>query len=239
MLSSINSDHSFKLFQQVKKTPAGLTVGHETLLRTGRGSQWTLPADFIQSAECSGSIVAIGAWAIREAARLSDAHPEMGAMAVNISPAQIASTGWAGLIDLFAQAINDNGGARLDIEITETALALEMDLASKRRLDDLGVRVHIDDYGTGFSNLSAVWKSGAHAVKIDKSLIHGLNDPRCLALVAGTIRTMTGAGIDTIAEGVETEEQANVLAEMGCGALQGFWIGRPFDVTAGKATIIG
>ena len=118
----------------------------------------------------------------------------------------------------------------LTLEITESLLIDEPDriAATLTALADLGVRLSLDDFGTGYSSLSYLSALPIHQLKIDRSFVAGLGErPECETLVTGIIHLGHGLGLEVIAEGVETAQQAQRLLGLGCHLAQGFYFGRP------------
>ena len=152
-------------------------------------------------------------------------------MSVNVSPRQLRS----GELPLqVAATLRETGlpPAQLHLELTETAvLGDELHVSALlQRLRSTGVKVWLDDFGTGFSGLSHLRRVPADGVKIDRSFISDmLRDPDDLALTTAIIAMAHSLGITVVAEGVEKEGQYEILRERGCDLAQGFWIGQPMD----------
>lgn len=150
-------------------------------------------------------------------------------ISVNVSPRQLRS---GALIDTVAECLAESGlpAARLHLELTETAVIGDEMMAASL-LDQLhrtGVKVWLDDFGTGFSGLSHLRQVPVDGVKIDKSFIADLQrDPDDLALTTAIINMAHSLGITVVAEGIEQEAQFNLLRERGCDLGQGYWFSRP------------
>jgi EAL domain-containing protein (putative c-di-GMP-specific phosphodiesterase class I) len=191
------------------------------------------PGDFIPLAEESGLIVALGAWVLRTACRqvVEWGVPDLS-LSVNVSARQVASEG---LVETVADALADSGlpPHALGLEITE-GLLLETDDATRETLaalKRLGVRLLLDDFGTGFSSLGYLRRYDLDVLKIDRAFVadlgtDGRGDSAIVAAIVGMARAL---GMDTVPEGVETEGQLARLAELGCDFAQGFHLGRPLD----------
>jgi EAL domain-containing protein (putative c-di-GMP-specific phosphodiesterase class I) len=193
------------------------------------------PAKFIPIAEQSGLIVPIGAWVAREACAAAARWRQTSAgvdltVAVNLSPRQLGSVD---LLDDISHALDEAGldPSALCLEITETALMADMRSATEtlQRLKSLGVRLAIDDFGIGYSSLMHLKKLlPVDLLKIDKSFVDGLMEHGAdRAIVAAVINLAAALGVDAIAEGVETGEQAAALRSMSCGLAQGYHFARP------------
>ncbi len=191
------------------------------------------PADFIEAAEDCGLITRIGDWVIRTTLEQARRLPDNVRVAVNISPLQVHS---ANLFPTIVNALarNEIDPARLDLEITESVLMTDTGFTLDRlhQLKQLGVRISLDDFGTGFSSLSYLRKFPFDKIKIDKSFISDLEtseDSR--AITVATLGLARSLGLRCTAEGVETEFQSRFLGEHGCDELQGYFISRaqPID----------
>ena len=204
-------------------------VGCEALLRWIHPKKGLIyPSDFIETAEDSGLITRLGDWVIRAALENAKRFPEHVRIAVNISPLQIHS---ANLFPTIVQALarNEVDPSRLDLEITESVLMTDTDFTLDRlhQLKELGVRISLDDFGTGFSSLSYLRNFPFDKIKIDKSFISDMEtseDSR--AITVATLGLAKALGLKCTAEGVETEFQSRFLSEHGCDELQGFFISR-------------
>lgn len=194
------------------------------------------PDAFISFAEESGLIKILGAWVVGESfrafAQWSAATPGLEiTLRVNVSPIQLADHS---LVPLIAAALAEHRlrGEQICVEITETVPVLDPDgvSAALHTLKKLGVRSALDDFGSGFSSLGRLRALPVDAVKIDRSLIAGLDrDVRAESLVGAVIRLAEDLGIEVIAEGVERPEEAAALVRLGCMRAQGHLFGRPVD----------
>ncbi|MGY0634345.1 putative bifunctional diguanylate cyclase/phosphodiesterase [Luteimonas sp. A478] len=210
-------------------------VGAEALLRWRHPTQGMVaPSVFIDVAEQSGLIeglgVAVLAAACKEAVGWQErAGPEGMFVSVNVSPRQLRSGDLAQQVeDVLRQT--SLPPARLHLELTETAV-LGDELRTDRplaRLREAGVKVWLDDFGTGFSGLSHLRRIPIDGVKIDRSFIADvLRDPDDLALTTAIIAMARSLGMTVVAEGVEREGQFELLRERGCDLAQGYWLGHP------------
>ena len=233
-------------YQPIYRLGDGFLVGAEALLRWNHPEQGEVsPAVFVDVAEQSGLIESIGPEVLRtacaDAVRWHRDHPRGEGLfvSVNVSPRQLRS---GELPSQVAQVLRETGlpAAQLHLELTETAVLGDEQHASAvlQRLRSTGVKVWLDDFGTGFSGLSHLRRVPADGVKIDRSFISDvLRDPDDLALTTAIIAMAHSLGITVVAEGVEKEGQYEILRERGCDLAQGFWIGRPMDAQAFEALL--
>ncbi len=233
--SAVERNELSVVFQPQVRTIDGELVGAEALLR------WTSPefgaispTEFIPLAEENGLIVELGRFVLLEACRAAARWQWSGRMAVNVSVTQMRLSDVA---ERLADALLETGfdPRRLDIEITESALAsgdpcLAQRLADIRRL---GVGIAIDDFGTGYSSLSYFSELEFDKLKIDQSFVRRLAAGAAdRAIVESTVALARQLDKVTVAEGVETEEQRAILAAMGCDVCQGWLFGRPISGAA-------
>ena len=226
------------VYQPITHASSGRMDKVEALLRWHSASLGVVGPDrFIPVAEDSGLITELGAWVLAEAcqqlARWRDSLPEL-VVSINVSARQLLDPGFIGLVE---RALSANGLAprRLELELTERVLI--GDGAQVRvalgRLRELGVSISLDDFGTGYSSLSYLTQFQINTLKIDRSFVTGMVDsPRSNALVATIVAMGHSLGLELVAEGVETADQARALEAMGCHYLQGYHISRPVDPQA-------
>jgi diguanylate cyclase len=191
------------------------------------------PARFVPLLEETGLIVPVGMWVIRQAAQdLADWRKrgiDIPRVAVNVSPMQLREkdflTAIRHILDLHTHPV-------IDIEITE-ALLMDQKGPGVRHLWELrsaGVQVAIDDFGTGYSSLQYLARLPVDVLKIDRSFIRAMSRlPTHMAIVTNIIALAQGLGFATVAEGVETEEQSNLLRALRCDEMQGYLFSRPLD----------
>jgi diguanylate cyclase (GGDEF)-like protein len=225
-------------YQPVYRLSDSKLAGAEALLRWQHPEHGTVaPSVFIDVAEQSGLIETIGPQVLRaacaDAMRWHRDFPGAGGLfvSVNVSPRQLRS---GDLAEQVGRVLADTGLAAqcLHVELTETAvIGDEVRVSSLlARLRNTGVKVWLDDFGTGFSGLSHLRRVPVDGVKIDRSFIADvLRDPDDLALTTAIIAMAHSLGITVIAEGVEKEGQFNVLRERGCDMAQGYWLGYPMN----------
>jgi len=225
------AEGQFRLaYQPLVCLASGRILGAEALLRWNRPGHGNVPPDrFIGAAEEIGLIGPLGAWVLGEACREAAAWPEPLDVAVNVSPLQFRH---AGLCEAVEAALRESGldPARLELEITESALLRHTQdiLEALQRLRSLGVRIAMDDFGTGYSSLGYLNRFGFDKIKIDRSFVQRMaHDPRAKAVIRAMMGLSQTLGIRANAEGVESDEQAELLRQEGCEEVQGYLYGRP------------
>jgi diguanylate cyclase (GGDEF)-like protein len=210
----------------------GIT-GFEALLRWTSLEHGVVPPDvFIPIAERTGLMSEIGEWVIREACREAVRWIVPLRIAVNVSPAQIHRDG---LADKIETILRETGLSpdRLEIEITETLLLKDTrsTIGTLQRIRDLGVQIAIDDFGTGYSSLATLRAFPFDKLKVDRSFIRDLGQTEdALAIVKAILGLSRGLHLPVVAEGVETETQAEILKSCGCDQLQGYLLGYPMPI---------
>lgn len=208
-------------------------IGFEALARWQHPVRGQVsPAEFIPIAEESGLIVEMGEWILRQACREAASWPKPLQVAVNLSPAQFMHGDVVGLVH---SILIETGLApgRLELEITEGVLIEDFDrgLALLRRLKGLGVRISMDDFGSGYSSLSYLQAFPFDKIKIDRAFIINLGrNPQSAAIVRAVIDLGHGLEMSIIAEGVETIDQLTFLAREGCDGVQGYLLGKPLPI---------
>ncbi|MGN6187626.1 MAG: putative bifunctional diguanylate cyclase/phosphodiesterase [Conexibacter sp.] len=234
-LRSAPEDGQLRLhYQPEVELHSGRIVGVEALLRWERDGATVMPAEFIPLAEETGLIVPLGAWVLDEALRQARAWEQDATIAqtpwtsVNLSVRQLADPE---IMNRVADALtrHEIDPSTLLLEVTESVILddVEAGLTVLTGLKQLGAGIAIDDFGTGYASLSYLRRFPASAVKIDRSFIATLGDPRTLAIVTAMIELAHALGLTAIAEGIETAEQLVVLRELGCDLGQGYWFARP------------
>jgi diguanylate cyclase (GGDEF)-like protein/PAS domain S-box-containing protein len=220
--------------------------GFEALVRWNHPRRGLcLPAEFVQVAEENGTILQIGAWVLENACKQIlewNRHRQAGhelSVNVNVSPRQINSRGF---VDLVQRTIESTGIAPgwLNLEVTEGVFLENIDDALRvlHSLKDLGVKLSVDDFGTGYSCLSYLCKLPFDTIKVDRSFIQ--EDTRSAAnqeLVRTILAMAHELGMDVVAEGIESEEQACNLNAMGCQFGQGFYFSKPVPLADTSALL--
>jgi diguanylate cyclase (GGDEF)-like protein/PAS domain S-box-containing protein len=212
-------------YQPLLELESGTEVGFEALLRWNHPEKGMIsPATFIPIAESSGMIVPIGNWVLEQSCKLAATWQKNLSVAVNISPAQFKS---GKLVDVVSSALKKYGLAahRLELEITESILLEKSSetLDVLKSLKEFGVVIALDDFGTGYSGLGYLNSFPIDKIKIDRSFIKDLGTkPRSKELVRAAINIGHSLGLMTLAEGIETQEQLDILRALGCQQGQGF-----------------
>ncbi len=205
-------------------------VGLEALLRwhhPGRGL--IEPDHFVQVAESSGLIIPLGRWALESACAEAATWDLPVCLSVNLSPLQFRQPD---LPEQIAEILDRTGlpADRLDLEVTEGLLLDESDLVLRttERLQERGVRITLDDFGTAYASLSYLRRFPFNRMKIDKSFIHGIADnPSTMAIVQTILSLGDQLNVAVVAEGVESERELETLRTLGCRLVQGYLSGRP------------
>lgn len=229
-LRSALANGEFELHYQPLHELAGDRIaGFEALLRWRHPERGLIPPDiFIPIAEHTGLIVALGEWVLREALAEAATWPEDMTVAVNVSPAQMADFT---LLKQVIAALSASGfdPHRLELEITETMLMQECEehLQQLERLHALGVRIALDDFGTGYSSLNYLRSFPFDKIKIDRCFITEMNAGSESSAIIEAVLDLAGKlNMQTIAEGVESEEQLASLRALGCEQVQGYLISK-------------
>jgi len=218
------------LYQPLSDLSNDRIVGFEALIRWNHPVRGTVsPNQFIQIAEETGLIHAIGEWVLNQACADATRLPDYIKMAVNLSPAQFDS---GDIVTIVANALESSGLApqRLELEITETTLLKNNDatLALLFRLQGLGLRIALDDFGTGYSSLSYLRIFPFDKIKIDQSFVREMSTRAdCAAIVSSVVGLANKLNITTTAEGIETVDQLNLIRATGCTEAQGYLFGVP------------
>jgi EAL domain-containing protein (putative c-di-GMP-specific phosphodiesterase class I) len=221
----------FVIFYQPQlELASGRLRGYEALVRWERPGEGILsPADFLPVAEETGLIRPLGNWVLRKACQDAATWLDSGTVAVNFSAAQFQ---FQDLVKLVADTLAETSlpPERLEVEVPES-LFLEhrpevMDTLN--RLKSLGVRVAMDDFGSGYSGLASIAHFPFDKIKIDRRFVSQLTeDADVAAIVASIVGLGRALSVDVTAEGVETSEQVTLLKAAGCSIAQGFLFGIP------------
>jgi diguanylate cyclase (GGDEF)-like protein len=243
---ALERDELRLLYQPVIDLPTGRMVGVEALLRWAHPEQGMLPpALFIPMAEELGLIVPIGEWVFAQSARQwaqwqqsAPQDPPM-LMAVNLSTRQLRDPG---LVEAFRRIIAETGidPTCVCLELTETVLMEDPDLYLQplRDLKALGLKLAVDDFGTGHASLTYLKRFPFDVLKIDRSFVRGLGrNTADRAIVGGVIALAHALGLQVVAEGIEDREHLVELRALGCDLAQGYHFARPLPAEAVSALL--
>jgi EAL domain-containing protein (putative c-di-GMP-specific phosphodiesterase class I) len=229
----------------------GDIVGVEALARWTSPSRGPVPpSHYIPVAEATGLILPLGEAVLRQACRQTAEWERRGLLPpgfvtwVNVSAHQLARSGMNGLV---RDALGSVGLApgRLGLEVTETAIvakgvASEHARSELQRLHEWGVRLAVDDFGTGFSSLGQLRHFPVDVIKVDRSFVQGVGiDPKDAAITKNVVSLAHALGLLAIAEGIESEEQLRSLRSLGCDRAQGFMFAHPSPAAAIEPLLAG
>ncbi len=210
------------------------TVGVEALARWQHPTRGLLlPCDFIDVAEANGLIIDIGRLILNSACRQAKTWEAQGLdafrNAVNVSPLQFKD---AGFVKVVQSALDESGlnPNRLELEITESLMMERIEAVAEKlqQLHGLGINVAVDDFGTGYSSLAYLKHLPIQKLKFDKMFVDNLtDDPNDLAIAEAIISLGHSLGLNVVAEGVETDRQADALLKKGCDGFQGYLFSKP------------
>ncbi len=232
-------------YQPIVALATGRCIGFEALVRWKRDGRPVSPATFVPVAEELGIIEPLGTWVLQEAcrafadwqARFPDSKLEC--ITVNVSTRQLMQHNFLHIVE---EAVRDSGLRPCDLrlEITETTLMDNPMVAAGalRELRDYGVKIYLDDFGTGFSSLSHLHKLPVDALKIDRSFVKSLLLPDRPAIVESILALARTLDTDVVAEGVESQVQARELERLGCRHAQGYLFSRPLSPEAVEQMLI-
>ncbi len=229
------SNNEFVLHYQPKlNLNDGSIAGVEALIRWENPELGLInPIEFIPLAEETGLIMQIGEWALREACKASKAWQQQGfepvIVAVNLSPKQFQHQDIAKLVESILLEFSLDP-KYLELEITETAMMsdVEATVSKLQRIKNSGVHISVDDFGTGYTSISYLKKFPISILKIDQTFIKGISyNQNDTAIISAVIALAHSLGMKVVAEGVETAEQLQYLADNGCDIVQGYYLSRP------------
>jgi diguanylate cyclase (GGDEF)-like protein len=232
---SMLPDQLFVVYQPVFDLTSLRITGVEALLRWRHPTRGIVsPAEFIPLLEETGNIFEVGRWVLSQACAAVATWREAGSdlyASINVSMRQLESDR---LVHDVRDALASTGlePNAVMLEVTETALMVDTDATIRRltELKALGVRLAIDDFGTGYSSLAYLKQFPVDALKIDRSFIAGMSDsPGSLAIIHTLVELGRTLGLETIAEGIETDSQLAELQHHQCGSGQGFLMGVPLE----------
>ncbi len=219
------------VYQPIVDAQSERVVGFEALARWEHPERGQIPpSKFIPIAEEVGLVGRIGEWVMREACREAATWPDHLHIAINLSPKQFESVALTGtLINILA----DTGLApeRLELEITEGMLLSESTMAEETlaALTAMGVKLSLDDFGTGYASLGYLRRVQFSKIKVDQSFVRGASDAssRNSAIIRAIVSLAESLGIITVAEGVETLDEIDLIRNLGCTQIQGYIFGAP------------
>jgi len=218
------------VYQPIVDARTRAPLGFESLVRWNDPEMGVVPpSEFIPIAEETGLIGQIAEIVLRQACQDATEWPDHLHVAANLSAAQFRRPG---LVDVVREALRESGlpGSRLELEITETLLVENRDVAVRllRELKALGIHISMDDFGTGYSSLSYLQSFPFDKIKIDRVFVSGLpHNPQNASIVRAVAAMGRSLRMRVVAEGVETERQAEILSRLECDEMQGYLIARP------------
>jgi EAL domain-containing protein (putative c-di-GMP-specific phosphodiesterase class I) len=225
----INGEFELR-YQTLVNLRTGAICGCEALLRWHHPTRGLIsPLQFIPLAEETGLIVPIGEWVMRQACAEATGWPEHMSIAINLSANQFKGRT---LVESVISALSQTGlpAQRLELEITESVLLLddEKALATLRQLRHVGVRIAMDDFGTGHSSFGNLQRFPFDKIKIDRSFVHGLcTNEQSQAIIQAVTAMGRSLGIITTGVGVETLQELEFLKAAGCAEAQGYLFSQP------------
>ncbi|MCW0000031.1 EAL domain-containing protein [Pararhizobium sp. YC-54] len=226
--------NEFELYYQYQNnSQTREVIGFEVLLRWHHPVRGMVPpAEFIPIADRNGFIHELGDWVLRTACQQAACWKNPLKIAVNVAPGQLANVNLAARVH---EILQETGlqPSRLELEITESGIIADQQNALRiiRQLKQLGVKIAMDDYGTGYSSLTTLQNFPFDKIKIDRAFIDGVTTNRqSAAIVRSTIILADSLGIPVLAEGVEREEHMDFLLNEGCPLVQGYLFGRPMPL---------
>ena len=228
------------VYQPLLHLPGHQLAGVEALVRWQHPVRGAVsPVDFIPLAEACGVIAALGQFVLETACQtFAQLQRDLGStappsMSVNLSRAQLREPG---LVDMVRDALRsaDMEPRQLVLEVTESLAAQDaLVQTTLQELRAMGVALSLDDFGTGYSSLACLHELPVSSIKIDRSFVNLLDKSEYhRVLIEATLRVAATLKLGTVAEGIETAEQATEMAAMGCQKGQGYWFGRPMEVEA-------
>ncbi len=230
-------NHEFVLYYQPQiDVKRGDLIGVEALIRWNHPEKgFILPEEFIDIAEETGIIIEIDKWVMETAMKQmiiwNEKGVKPGVLSLNLSMRELRSDDFVAELSKTMRVLKFNP-QWLELEITESQVMQkpEDSIMKLQEISQMGVDIVIDDFGTGYSSLAYLKRLPVHKVKIDQSFIHGIpHDQEDLEIVKAIIALSRSLKLEIIAEGVETEEQINILFEYGCEYIQGFYFSKPIE----------
>ena len=239
--AALTEDQLSLSFQPIVDLSKGGITGFEALLRWSHPQLGQVsPARFIPIAEELGLMDSIGEWVLRTACAWAAQWPDHIGISVNLSPSQLTKARLPGIV-LHALAANGIAPERLELEVTESMFLCEDDV-TRTALDQLarlGVRIGLDDFGTGYSNFGYLRTSIFNTIKIDRSFVREAvdMDGQSASIVRHIVSLAASLGMETVAEGAETQDELDAMRALGCGRVQGYFTGRPMSAEQATALV--
>ena len=238
-------NNDFQLhYQPIVLLGSGMCVGFESLIRWSRNGEPISPATFIPMAEELGLIEPVGTWCLEQACstfaewKRRYPHSSLEYITVNVSSRQLVQQNFLSLVE---RVVHEAGlrPSDLRLEITETALMDSPTAAAGllRELREFGVKIYLDDFGTGYSSLSHLHRLPVDALKIDRSFVKSLGLPDRPLIVESILALARTMNTSVVAEGIETDVQAQELERLGCTHAQGFLFSRPIPAAAAENVV--
>jgi diguanylate cyclase (GGDEF)-like protein len=229
--NALAQDQFYVAYQPVVSTKTERIVGYEALIRWDHPTRGAVsPAEFVPVAEDCGLIESIGEWVLRTACMEAASWPKDIRVAVNVSPIQFANPSLP-VIVTSALAKSGIAPARLELEITEGVFLDETASSENmfKMLKGIGVRLALDDFGTGYSSLGYLKKAPFDKIKIDQSFVRGatIAGNRNAAIIKAIVTLADTLGMETTAEGVEVQDEIQLIRDLGCSHIQGYVYGKP------------
>jgi diguanylate cyclase (GGDEF)-like protein len=219
------------VYQPVVDAHSEAVLSFEALLRWNNAEHGAVsPAKFVPLAEDTRLIVPIGEWVLREACREAMNWPTAIRVAVNVSGEQLLDGNFVASV---VGALSGSGlpASRLEIEVTESIFLRDASQAraALEQIMALGCSVALDDFGTGYSSLGYLRKLRFSTIKVDRSFVQGAatGNAESLAIIRAVVAMADSLGMSTTAEGAETQKQVDVIRDLGCRKIQGYFFGRP------------
>ncbi|NVK22204.1 MAG: bifunctional diguanylate cyclase/phosphodiesterase [Kangiellaceae bacterium] len=230
---AINLDDLELYYQPKFSVTCNKIIGYEALIRWHDGETFVEPEAFVRVAEEFSIISQLGSWVLHNAfSQLRtwlDEKKDFQSLAINISAMQVLRADFISELSDMCQYY-DVPASMIELELTESIFIdyTEQTLKKLEFLSDMGFKLVIDDYGTGYASIGYLRRFPVHALKIDKDFVKDIvSNDADRNIVASTIDLAHKLGIKMIAEGVENEQQIELLKKMGCETMQGFYFGKP------------
>lgn len=228
-------------YQPVVNAQSGAIESFEALLRWNNPELGAVsPAKFIPIAEEARLIGPIGEWVLRTACAEAARWPSTIRVAVNVSAEQLHDAQFASTV---VSALSHAGlpPHRLELEVTESVFMREgtKAIVVLEQILALGVRLALDDFGTGYSSLGYLSKTKFSTIKVDRSFVQGAakNAPESLAIIRAVVALANSLGMSTTAEGVETDDECEMIKGLGCRKIQGYLFGRPMPAAEARRVL--